>query len=100
MPEITDSALQQFKKLITDSKADGSGIRVFASGGGCCGPSYGMEISETGEAGDKLLEKDGLKIFIDSVASESLDNATIDYLKQGNREGFSIQGLPKSGCCG
>jgi iron-sulfur cluster insertion protein len=96
---VTDSAINQFKKLISDSNANGSGIRVFASGSGCCGPSYGLDIAEKAEEGDTMIEKDGLKIFIDSVASESLSAATIDYTEQGPGKGFQIQGLPKSGCC-
>ena len=99
MPDITDAAVKQFKKLISDSKADGSGIRIFASGGGCCGPSYGLDISEKGEEGDKASEKDGLKIFLDSAAFNDLANATIDFLEEGPRKGFVIQEVPQSGCC-
>lgn len=96
---VTDSAVKQFKKFIADSKADGSGIRIFASGGGCCGPSYGLDISEKGKKGDKVLETNGLKIFIDPAASGGLNTATIDYIDKGHGKGFKIQGLPKSGCC-
>ncbi len=98
MLEVTDSAVQQFKKLISDSNADGSGMRVFASGGGCCGPTYGLDISEKGEESDTMIEKDGLKIFIDTAASEGLAAATIDYTDQGPDKGFKILGLPKSEC--
>jgi iron-sulfur cluster assembly protein len=105
---VTDSAVKEFKKIISDSNANGAGIRIFASQG-CCGPSYGMDVSEKGNDGDKLVEKDGLKIFIDHSASVGLDQATIDFLEEGPHKGFMIQGLPQSngcssgcsdGCCG
>jgi iron-sulfur cluster assembly protein len=99
MLDVTESALKEFKKLIADSHADGSRIRIFASGGGCCGPSYGLDVSEKGETGDKLLNKDGLDIYIDPAASDGLDAATIDYIENGPHKGFVIQGLPKSSCC-
>jgi len=77
---ITDSAAKEFKRLIAESKAEGSGIRVFNSGGGCCGPSLGLDISEKGNDGDVTIEKDNLKIFIDPVISADIENATIDFV--------------------
>jgi iron-sulfur cluster assembly accessory protein len=95
---VTDNAVKEFKKLLEDSKASNSGIRVFASGGSCCGPSFGMDISEKGVESDKLLEMDGLKIFIDPMAFNDLENATIDFMEEGQQKGFVIQGLASSGC--
>ena len=96
---LTDSAVKEFKKLISDSKANGSGIRVFTSGGGCCGPSYGLDIAEKAEEGDAIIEKDGLKVFVEIKASAGLESATIDYITDGTRKGFTILGLQQSGCC-
>jgi len=99
MLDVTDRAIKEFKKIIAESNANGSGIRVFASGGGCCGPSFGLDISEKGNEGDKLVEKDGLKIYIDPTVSDILADATIDYIDYGPRKGFTILGLQQSGCC-
>lgn len=93
MLEITDKAINQFKKLLTESGAINHGIRVFVSSGGCCS-SYGLDASEYGEPGDRVIEKDGLKIFIESAADNELCNATIDY-----ENGFVIKGISSS-CCG
>jgi len=98
MLEVTGSAVEQFKKLLTESGAEGSGVRVFLSGGGCC-PSFGIDISESGEAGDELIEKDGLKVFVEPAAHNELSNAKIDYVDSGDMKGFSITGLSSS-CCG
>jgi iron-sulfur cluster assembly accessory protein len=96
MLEITDSAVKQFKKILSDSDVKGSGIRIYTSGGGCC-PSYGLDVSENGEDGDKVIEKDGLKIFLERIAYNQLSNAKIDYINSGERKGFSITGLPTCG---
>ncbi len=96
---LTDSAVKEFKKLISDSNANGSGIRLFTSGGGCCGPSYGLDIAEKAEEGDSIIDKDGLKVFVEIKASVGLENATIDYITDGPRRGFTILGLQQSGCC-
>ncbi|MGV7928017.1 MAG: HesB/IscA family protein [Spirochaetota bacterium] len=96
---VTDAAVKEFKNLISESGANGAGIRVFATGGGCCGPSYGLDISEKGNEGDKIVEKDGLKIFVDPAVSDALDGASLDYINDGPRKGFTILGLQQSGCC-
>ena len=96
---LTDSAIKEFKKLITDSNANGSGIRVFTSGKGCCGVSYGLDIAEKAEEGDTIIEKDGLKVFVEIKASVGLENATIDFITDGPRRGFTILGLQQSSCC-
>ena len=97
MLEVTDSAIKQFKKILMDSDTKDYGIRIFASGGGCC-PSYGIDVTEKGEHGDVIVEKDGLKIFIERTASKQLSNARIDYSNAGEKKGFTITG--QSSCCG
>ena len=92
MLEVTDAAVKQFKKILSESGATNSNIRIFNSGGGCCA-SYGLDITEKGEGGDVLIEKDGLKIYVEPAAHETLSKATLDY-----KNGFMIEGMPS--CCG
>lgn len=87
MLELTDYAVKKFKELLTKSEAEDFGIRIFAAGGGCC-PGYGLDASENGKAGDMLIQKDGLKIFLEPAAYDNLSQATIDY-----DEGFVIKGV-------
>ncbi len=98
MVQITPTAVQQFKSLMTNAKMTGAAIRIYASGGGCCGPQFGMDITQKGEPGDQEVETDGLKFYLEPEASKLLAQAKIDYLKSGPRQGFAIQGL--SSCCG
>jgi len=95
--EITKSAVAEFKKIIKENGGKDSGIRIFISGGGCCGTSFGLEVTEKGEPGEKAITKDGIKVFLSKEAEEILLNATID----SSSEGFKISGLPASGssCC-
>ena len=98
MIEITDSAVKQFKKLLLEGDVKDYGIRIFASGGGCCA-SYGLDTSEKGEPGDVLIEKNGLKVFVEPAAFDALSNASVDYLNSKQKKGFTITGL-SSFCCG
>ncbi len=98
MLEVTEAAVKEFKKLIAESKAEGSGVRIFEAGGGCCGPQYGLDISEKGEEGDVTFNKDGLDVYLDAAASAGLAGATLDYIAEGAQAGFVILGLPKKSC--
>ncbi|MGQ9509460.1 MAG: hypothetical protein ACUVTN_08700 [Thermodesulfobacteriota bacterium] len=54
MLEITDAAVNQFQKILSEVDATNSNIRIFISGGGCCS-SYGLDITEKGEDGGSDL---------------------------------------------
>jgi iron-sulfur cluster insertion protein len=95
MLEISDSAQKELKKILEDANLQNPGIRVYGSGGGCCGMSYGLGITEEHIEGDKLLEKDGLKIFIDPAVYDDLSKAKIDYADE--ERGFVIHGV-EPGC--
>lgn len=92
MLEITEAAQNQFEKILSEADATNSNIRIFISGGGCCA-SYGLDITEKGEDGDLLIEKNKLKIYVEPAAHEALSKATLDY-----KNGFMIKGTPS--CCG
>ena len=92
MLEITGEAVKQFKKILSESETTNSNIRIFISGGGCCA-SYGLDITEKGEDGDLLIEKDNLKIYVEPAVHEALSEATLDY-----KNGFMVKGTLS--CCG
>jgi iron-sulfur cluster assembly accessory protein len=91
MLEITDAAVKQFKKILSESDAKNSNIRIFNSGGGCCA-SYGLDVTDKGKDGDLLIEKNSLKIYVEPAAHEALSKATLDY-----KNGFMVKGMPS--CC-
>jgi iron-sulfur cluster assembly accessory protein len=92
MLEITEAAVKQFRKILSEADAKDSNIRIFISGGGCCA-SYGLDVTEKGEDGDLIIEKNSLKIYVEPAAHEALSQATLDY-----KNGFMIKGMPS--CCG
>jgi iron-sulfur cluster assembly protein len=99
MLDITPAAVNQFKAFLAENQAEESGIRIFASKG-CCGPAYGMDIAEQASAGDQVVERDGLRLFIEPAAGSALAQVVIDYVPNGPAKGFKLRGLPTSGCCG
>jgi iron-sulfur cluster assembly protein len=98
MLDITGAAAAQFKAFLAENQAQGSGIRIFATKG-CCGPSYGMDIAEQPGPSDQVIEKDGVRLFVEPSAAPGLEQVVIDYVAQGPAKGFKLRGLEQPGCC-
>jgi iron-sulfur cluster insertion protein len=83
---------------------DAEGIRVFVSGGGCGGMTYGMTYAESIGERDKVLEGDGFKIVVDAIALSYLKGCDIDFTQDGLNASFVFnnvfQSVGGSGVCG
>lgn len=100
MVKISDTAAEKAKEILKAEGKEGWGLRVFIHGSGCCGPSYGMDIDENAGEGDQTVEKNGLKVFVDKEAYESLSGKEIDYVANAQGEGFVINGGESAPSCG
>lgn len=81
---VTQSAREKLTEIVSQAAADGViGVRVYVSGGGCSGLTYGMVMAESSGERDAVWQSDGLRIFVDAVALNYLDGAEIDYSEDG-----------------
>ena len=92
MLTITDRAAEKAKGILAAEGKSGWGLRVYSIGGGCCGPSFGLDIDENPSADDEVVEKNGLRVFIDKNTSLSVSQMTLDYYEDEEREGFVLSG--------
>ena len=76
---------------MTEKGIDGHALRVFVSGGGCSGLSYGMTFAEGPEMGDQTFEANGLKVVVDPASIAYLDGAEVDYIDSLMGGGFRIE---------
>jgi len=62
-------------------------LRVFVTGGGCSGFSYGFTFDEQIEADDAIVEERDVQLLVDSLSYQYLSGSRIDYLEdlQGSR---------------
>ncbi|MBE30114.1 MAG: iron-sulfur cluster assembly accessory protein [Acidiferrobacteraceae bacterium] len=77
---VTASAKAKIAELLSGADESHSAVRVFVSGGGCGGMSYGMTFAESVSEKDHLLNDDsGFALTIDPVAFSYLQGAEVDF---------------------
>ena len=92
------STVQQF--LEEQDAAVGAGLRVAVLPGGCSGFQYGLNIEDSPESDDEILELEGLKVFIDPFSAQYLEGVEIDYVTTMMGSGFTFKNPNASGGCG
>ncbi|HNC40448.1 MAG TPA: iron-sulfur cluster insertion protein ErpA, partial [Nitrosomonas sp.] len=78
---FTDSAASKVKQLIEEEGNPNLKLRVFVSGGGCSGFQYGFTFDELENEDDLVIEKEKVKLLIDSMSYQYLIGAEIDYVE-------------------
>lgn len=101
---LTDTAINKVKGLIEEENNYNLKLRIFVQGGGCSGFQYGFTFEEAVAEDDFVIEKqsDGIKIafLIDSMSSQYLQGATIDFVSNLEGEQFVIKNPNATTTCG
>lgn len=97
---FTDSAAAKVSELIAEEGNDQLKLRVFITGGGCSGFQYGFSFDENQEDDDTVIERDGVKLLVDSMSYQYLVGATIDYQEGLQGSQFVVQNPNASSTCG
>lgn len=97
---ISDTAINVVKNLLVAKNVPNHGLRVFVSGGGCSGMQYGMALEAAARPYDHVIEKDGVKVFVDPTSMMYLNQATIDYEDSLMGGGFKIDNPNAVSACG
>jgi iron-sulfur cluster assembly accessory protein len=98
---ITDNAMQEVKKFIeAESLGTDGGLRVRVVPGGCSGFQYAMNLEEAAAETDEVVEKDGVKVFVDMFSAQYLNGVEIDYVNNVMGSGFTFNNPNATGGCG
>lgn len=97
---FSDNAAKKVKALITEEKNAQLKLRVYITGGGCSGFSYGFSFDEQYKEGDSCVKNDSVELVVDPMSYQYLVGATVDYLEdlQGSR--FIIHNPNATTTCG
>jgi iron-sulfur cluster assembly accessory protein len=101
MITLTEAAATHLRALLDEKGAspEEKGLRLLVENGGCAGMQYAMRIDETAE-GDTIIERDGVRVFVDTESLTFLDGSELDYLDALNDSGFKINNPNAARSCG
>ncbi len=100
------SAADKVAELIKEEENPNLKLRVFITGGGCSGFQYGFSFDEDISDEDTIIEQhcsDGgtsVKLLVDSMSYQYLQNAEIDYVQGIQGEQFVIRNPNAKTTCG
>ncbi len=96
---LTPGAVAQAKRLQAKENK-GQYLRIFVTGGGCSGMSYGMSFVDEIEEGDTVVEFDGLKVLVDEFSIPMLQGTTVDFEEGLMGSGFTLHNPNAKATCG
>lgn len=97
---FTEAAARKVKRLLEEEENDQLKLRVYITGGGCAGFSYGFTFDENTAEDDTVVERDGVQLVVDPMSFQYLAGAEVDYQEglQGSR--FVINNPNATTTCG
>lgn len=96
---ISENAVRKIKDIMSDEPST-SRLRVFVQGGGCSGFQYGFTIDDQKNDDDFEIQAGELVVLVDSMSSQYLQGAEIDYIESLAGSQFSIKNPNAQTTCG
>lgn len=97
---LTDKAIARVKNLVADEDNEALKLRVFVTGGGCSGFSYGFTFDEIVAEDDTCVETDGVTALIDPMSYQYLVGAEVDYQEGLEGSRFVVSNPNADTTCG
>ena len=99
--DITEKAIKQVMIIKEENNIpDDYGLRVGVKGGGCSGLTYQLGFDGEQKENDTVIEKDGLKLYIDGKSLFYLSGTILDYSDGLNGKGFVFNNPNAKKTCG
>ena len=97
---LTEGAVKQVKKLLTEHQIPGDqGLRIGVKGGGCSGFSYILGFDKRKE-NDDVFVQEGINVFIEKSHGLYLSGMEIDFHDGLDNRGFVFNNPNASDTCG
>lgn len=97
---LTPQAVAKVREIMTTQDPVPAGLRLGVVGGGCSGFQYSMSFENQAGLMDKVLNFEGLKVFVDSTSLMYLQGCTVDYLETLEASGFKFDNPNTKSTCG
>jgi iron-sulfur cluster assembly accessory protein len=100
MISITDFALQKLKEIAASEGVEEQYVRIKLKGGGCSGMMHEMDFVSEKLDTDELIQFDTIKVIIDPVSFQYLENVSVDYIDSLMSTGFKFNSPDIKSSCG
>ena len=100
MIEISETAAKKIRTLMAKQGIAEGGLRVGVKGGGCSGLSYNLAFESQSRIGDKVFERDGIKLFCDLKSYIYLNGTVLDFDSGLMGKGFVFMNPNAKKSCG
>jgi iron-sulfur cluster assembly accessory protein len=97
---MTPTAVTKVKEIMAQQNPVPAGLRVGVVGGGCSGFSYSMSFENGAGMMDKVIDVDGLKVYVDATSMMYLQGVTVDYVETLEGAGFKFENPNVKSTCG
>ena len=98
--ELTSQAAAKVSALKSSENNDALMLRLYITGGGCSGFSYGFKFDEAANDDDTQITKDGVVMLVDSLSIQYLDDSVIDYKESLMGSQFVVDNPNATTTCG
>lgn len=100
MINLTDNAIEKLKDILSEDPDIANKFRISIQGGGCSGMSYGFSLDTDVNEDDFTFDFSGVGVLIDSMSSQYMQGATIDYKEDLSGSSFVISNPNAETTCG
>ena len=97
---LSEAAAAKLQELTAGEAYPDTGLRVYVYSGGCSGFRYGMMLEDAPTAEDKILEANGVKVYVDGNSVDLLQGSSIDYVDTLMGAGFTVNNPNAVAACG
>jgi iron-sulfur cluster insertion protein len=98
--ELKPGAVEKIRDILAEENNPKIKLRIFVQGGGCSGMQYGFTLDEETNDDDFTMDFDGVPLLIDSMSSQYLQGATVDYKEDLMGSEFKIINPNAQTSCG
>jgi iron-sulfur cluster insertion protein len=98
--QFSDRAVRKVRELIEGERNLELKLRVFITGGGCSGFSYGFTFDEDVAEDDAIVEREGVTLVVDSMSFQYLAGAEIDFKEDLQGAQFVVANPNAASTCG
>ena len=97
---LTEAAAARVREIMAAKGASSVGLRVGVKNAGCAGMSYTMEVAQSVNTFDEVIEDKGVKVLIDPKAVMFLIGTEMDFKADKLSSTFVFNNPNQTGSCG